>query len=251
MHKLAALLTFIALPCAAAPLYPNSVVSNDIDFIQADDPSTFGCFAFTGQSTQEMPDKRGGDLFAPAFTFQARFTDGSNVDIWAHADLGQDTAAQISEQIASHLGRLPYVLRANLDHIVLHKGNETAFAEDQAAFFVLYSDNVKSRIGTHDLEETLFHESMHAVLQTKLLNEGWRDAVAADNAFITDYAQSDPGGEDIAESGLFGFTYLRNPERLPAHVTTALPDVMPNRLDLLKQAFAAPEPVASHTPSCQ
>jgi hypothetical protein len=237
---------------SSAPLFPNSVVSNDLEFIQSDDPSAYGCVAYLGERRQEMPDKRGGDLMANGvFTFDARFTDGASVEIWAHHDLGSSDAAQIyAEKVAAHLGRLPYFMRDPLHHIVLHKGSETAFAEKDAAFMVLYSDNVDSRISTHDLEETLFHESTHAVLQNSLIANGWLQAATKDGAYITRYASTDPDGEDIAESALFAYAMLRHPGRLPADITAKANTIMPNRIALLAPIFTQSDPARNQTPAC-
>ena len=58
-------------------------------------------------------------------------------------------------------------MRRMLDHVVIHRGNATAFAEYLGHFFVLYSANIKVRIRNHDLEETVFHEAVHATLDYK------------------------------------------------------------------------------------
>ena len=61
---------------------------------------------------------------------------------------------------------------------------------EKGHFFVIYSDNATKRIGTHDLEETFFHEGTHASIQTTYLNSAaWKKAIALDNAYITNYAR--------------------------------------------------------------
>jgi hypothetical protein len=222
-----------------APLYPNSVVSNDIDFIRTSDPSAFGCLAYLGTDRREMPDKRGGPLFQEGVhVFDARFQDGTTVEIWVTAKLGGRAAAEhVALQASGPLGRLPTMARAPLRHVVIHDGDETAFAEDQGRFFALYAGNMAKRIRTHDLEETTFHEAMHASLQIDHLRKpAWRRAVQADNAYVTRYASTQPQ-EDFAEHALFAYTYLRTPERLPADVRAAIPQIMPNRLAYFAKLF--------------
>ena len=59
---------------AGEPLFPNSVVSNDIDFIVDTDPDVFTSLAFIGREDKEMPGSASGDLFdEDTFVFEATF----------------------------------------------------------------------------------------------------------------------------------------------------------------------------------
>lgn len=59
------------MPASAAPLFPNSVVSNDLEFITTDDPGAQGCIKYTGTKKQEMPDKRSDELWVRGvYTFR-------------------------------------------------------------------------------------------------------------------------------------------------------------------------------------
>ena len=123
-----------------------------------------------------MPDKRktGEPLIQNAYVFNAYFTDGTKVGIALDKDFGSRQAAeQDAMRYTPRLGKLPSLYRQNLRHIVVHKGgaDTTAFAEDKGHFFVIYSDNATKRIGTHDLEETFFHEGTHASIQASYLRE--------------------------------------------------------------------------------
>ena len=114
-----------------------------------------------------MPDKRNNKLFAnDTFVFEARFDDDSQVGIWAHADFDTEAAAKTyATMAAERLGKLPRFIRTKLSHTVIHQGDEVAFAEEGGRFFVLYSDNIETRVRNHDLEETIFHEAVHATLE--------------------------------------------------------------------------------------
>ncbi len=230
-----------ALACAE-PLFPNSVVSNDIDFIKTSDPSLFHCMRYVGKERKEMPDKRSDKLFADGVhVFETRFQDGVQIGVWVHPDIGDRTAAKrVVEQLVGPLGRLPSLMRVNLDHVVIHKGDETAFAEDLGRFFVLYDQNMAKRIGTHDLEETVFHETVHATLDHAFAsNKGWKKAQRRDGGFVTTYAANHPDQEDLAETALFAMTYFHHPERLPAPVRAKLEQQVPNRLEFLSGLFGA------------
>lgn len=235
----AALCLGLGTMAPAAPIFENSVVSNDLAFITDGDPNAFACLVALGRDRREMPDKRGGDLFADrVHVLDARFTDGTRVGIWVHPALDEDRARHYAMTVAQRLGHLPTMMRALLDHVVIHDGDETAFAEDQGRFFVLYSGNIDTRIGDHDLEETVFHESVHATLDADhAQSAAWRRAQQADGDFVTDYAARNPDGEDMAESALFAFTLLTHPGRLPAETEAELRRIMPNRLAFFADLF--------------
>lgn len=230
----------------AEPLFPNSVVSNDIDFIRSDDPAVPGCMRFVSEATQEMPGALGTDaLFADGvLTFAVAFADGSEVGVWVHPAVGsQGDAAAVAGLLVGPLGRLPAVMRGRLSHVVVQAGEHTAFAEHLGRFFVVYEDNLRARIATHDLEETVFHESVHATLEAEWAqSDAWRQAQAADAGFVTDYAAQHPEQEDLPESALFAYAHLRHPGRLPAEVARGVERVMPARLAFFETIFATPEP---------
>ncbi|UVK40988.1 hypothetical protein LHFGNBLO_002528 [Mesorhizobium sp. AR10] len=231
---------------AAEPLFENSVVSNNIDFIIASDPAVPGCLRDLGQTTQEMAGALDTDelMASDVYTFEVAFADQSQVGLWVHPSVGtREDAEELAALLVGPLGRLPAVMRQRLSHVVVHSGDHTAFAEHLGHFFAVYADNLQKRIATHDLEETVFHESVHATLDAQWAESAeWRQAQAADGAFITAYAAEVPVGEDLAESALFAFTYLRHPERLPPEVVRGVERIMPARLSFFETIFGAPEP---------
>lgn len=233
-------LLFAPAPVAAQTLFPNSVVSNNIDFITAKDRSTFHCLGYLGQERAEMPDKRSNALFQDdVHRFRAQFADGTGVDLFvARAFSTPGVAKSQAMKVVHPLGKLPTFMRRGLSHVVIHKGDETAFAESEGHFFVLYSDNMAKRIRTHDLEETVFHEAVHATLDAKYARSGaWRQAQRRDPGYVTDYARANPRKEDLAESALFAYALLMKPGRLPADVAARLEQVMPNRLAFFRDLF--------------
>jgi hypothetical protein len=220
-------------PPSSSPLFSNSIVSTEIDFITADDPDAFEELRFLRQERKEMPDSRNDDLFDNAtFVFRATFTNGDPIEIWCHSDFRSPTLARsYAEKLAPRLGKLPELMRNELSHVVVHNGNAGAFAEAEAMFFVLYSDNMDIRISDNDLEETVFHETIHAVFdRIHLTNPMWTDAQAADVNFITDYARSRPDKEDLAETAIFAYTMLLHPGRLDQATENWVVTHIPNRL---------------------
>jgi len=230
----------------AEPLFPNSVVSNDLEFITTSDPHVFRCIAYSGTDRMEMPDKRGGPLMADGVhVFEARFGDGTNVGVWVHPRVGNRAQAEaLAKKIGPALGRQPTVMRKKLSHVVIHRGDETAFAEDQGRFFVMYDRNIDRRLSTNDLEETIFHESVHATLDVPhASSRAWRQAQRKDGDFVTRYARDNPNQEDMAESALFAWALLRHPGRLPADVEARVRKVMPARLAVLNELLVKSGPV--------
>jgi hypothetical protein len=236
--------------CASAQtLFPNSVSSNELDFIRPDDPRAGHCLVPEGRGEREMPGQPGGALFASGVSvFRAAYGDGTAIELWAHPDLSDPPS--LADAVARRVGHLPRVMRDRLGHVVLHPGDGAAFAEHLGRFFVLYEDNVATRARDGDLEETVFHESVHATLDAEVLEDpAWLAAQRADGGFVTDYAASRPDKEDLAESALFAHALLRTPGRLPAEVEARVREVMPARLAYVAARLDALEPLEASVPA--
>ncbi len=244
-----------ATTAAAEPLFPNSVASNDLDFITEDDPAAAFCLRFDGLTRAEMPDKRNDLLFADDVqVFTATYSDDTHVGIWVHPDIAtEEEATALAAPVAEAVAKLPTAMRSLLNHVVIHAGDETAFSEDIGRFFVLYSDNIRSRISTNDLQETVFHESVHATIDVPHAQSAeWLAAQTADGAFVTTYAAENPADEDMAESALFAWAMVKHPDRLPPETQAAVAALMPNRLAYFEKLFAdfaLPDP-ATPAPPC-
>lgn len=219
------------------PLFTNSIVSTDLDFIKATDPDAFVSVVYKGQETKEMPGANSGNLIDNnTFIFEATFTNGKKVQIWAHSTFGNKTNAEgYINKLTPRLGKLPNFMRDKLLHVVIHKGDGGAFAEDAGRFFVLYSENMDTRIRNNDLEETVFHESIHVALDLKYAESDlWKKAQKDDTIFITNYAESRPTKEDLAETAIFVYTMMKYPERLPSNVVEWVKTNIPNRYKFLE-----------------
>jgi pectin methylesterase-like acyl-CoA thioesterase len=225
---------------AVEPLFVNSIVSTDIDFIKNSDPDVFKSLTYMGQIENEMPDNRNSILMDKnSYVFEASFTNGSNIGIWCHSSFGSKSAAeQYAVKLCPRLGKLPESHLRMLDHVVIHKGDNTAFAETEGHFFVLYSDNMDMRINSNDLEETVFHESVHATIQnTYKESKVWKNAQLADGNFITTYAKKHPDLEDLPETALFAYTMIKFPERLSISIEEWIKKNTPNRLAFFKTIY--------------
>jgi hypothetical protein len=238
---------------AEAQLYRNSVASNDIDFIIESDPSLFEKLEFVGQQVREMADKRPNtpELRKQAYVFRAHFSDNTRVALVIDAAFGTEEAARTEAMRYVHpLGKLPTTLRHGIKRgLVVHKGGEDTTAFSDRGLIIVYSDNATKRIGTHDLEETIFHESIHASWdRAHARSEGWTAAQAKDGAFLTEYAQKKPKNEDLAESALFAYTLLHHPERIPADDAKRIREMVPNRIAYIAQLLPPGEPIFTTLP---
>lgn len=222
------------------PLFKNSITSTDIDFITDEDPNSFVSLEYLGQAEHEMPDRRNDVLMDDStFVFEAAFSDGNKVEIWAHSLFESvSEAKKYAQMLTDPLGKLPKFMRKTLLHVVVHKGDETAFGESEGHFFVLYSQNMETRISNHDLEETVFHESVHATLDSDYQkDEKWLQAQQDDGIFITEYGASKPNLEDLAESAIFAYTMIKHPNRLSKDIEDWITQNAPNRLAFFRTIF--------------
>lgn len=216
----------------AQPLYLNSVASNDLDFILADDPGACWSIAENEGGRTEMYDPRRDSLFVEgAFHFDVSFPD-QQIRINVHPDVGDPQKRAV--EAATSLSRLPIQMRNALRQVNILDGDGAAWEEAQGGFFTLYDGLMERRLAEHDLDETVFHESAHVALDPLLSSDlDWHSNQIADGEFITKYATENPNKEDIAESALFAWTMLYHPGRLPPDVEAAVRDTMPNRLEYL------------------
>jgi len=217
-----------------AQVYASSVAGTDFDIITAEDPSAFKSLTFSKSARSEMPDKRTEDapLFQHAFIFEASFADGSKVKIYVDAKFKNKEAAKAeARRYTGPLGRLPAVLRQGVRRLVVHQGGRNTTAFSDVGLIVIYSENATRRIATHDLEETIFHEAIHAAWDARYAkSDAWKRAQMADGSFATLYAKSKPTREDLAESALFAYAVLKHPERIPAVDRTRIQKAVPHRI---------------------
>lgn len=239
---------FAWIPATAlAQEFKNSVASTDFDFITQADPSAFVELRAMGRGLREMPDKRpdSGPLHRNAFLFEASFSDGTRVELHLDPAFANDEAALVEAQrYTGPLGRLPTALRRGVERVVVHQGGLDTTATSDIGLIVLFSDNASKRISNHDLEETVFHESVHATWDP--IHAGsteWLRAQREDGGFLTEYAKSRPTREDLAESALFAYTLIHHPERFPADVAQRIRATIPHRIEFVAKLLPPDEPI--------
>lgn len=233
--------------------YKSSITATEFDFITEDDPSLFTEIKYVGAGQEEMPDKRSDDLplFQQAHVFDVSFSDGTKVRVVIDADFGsREEAKDEALRYVDPLGKLPTVLRQGVRRLVVHQGGKKTTAFSDQGLIVVYSENASERIATHDLEETIFHESVHATWdKAHAQSERWKRAQASDPGFATLYAKSKPNGEDLAESAIFAFALLHHADRLPEADAKKIAQTIPNRIQYIAELLPPGKPLHFHIKS--
>lgn len=226
-------LCFASVANSQNPLFPNSIVSTNIDYITATDTESPYSFAYIGTERKEMPGSPTGMLFDDdTYVFEATFPNGKVIGIWCHSLFGDLNSAQgYAEKMAPRLAKLPVLMRDSIRHVVINTGNRGAFAEAQGKFFVISADIMDTRISNNDLEETVFHEAVHVALDLAHIETvPWLAAQNADGNFvITGHAQNRLDKEDLAETAIFTYTMCKHPGRLDANIENWVKTNIPNR----------------------
>lgn len=214
------------------------------DIIQTSDPNTFSCIEGVGRGMRRIWDKRvDGEPVVEAYLFMARYNDGSNIEIAINPEFGSPEAA-LAEALryARPLGQLPTSLRAGIERFSVHGGRKGFHAGTGG--IVVYAATTDNRLGYNHLEESLFHEAVHASwdAQHRLADE-WVAAQAADARFLTDYGARSPEREDLAEAALFAYAILHYPDRFPPADTEDTLAAIPARIAYIEALLPTDEPI--------
>lgn len=83
----------MAQPPAAPPF--GDTVGTVFDIIRADDPTSFQCLEPKGQGKRQIWDKRvDGEPVVEAYLFEARFSDGTRIEMAINPEFGSPDAAR-------------------------------------------------------------------------------------------------------------------------------------------------------------
>jgi len=205
------------------------------DIIQTSDPSEFSCLEDAGRGERQIWDKRvEGEPIVNAFLFMSRYKDGTNIEIAINPEFGNvDDARAEAMRYAAPLGQLPTSLRRGIAKFSVHKGNEAFHAGTGQIIF--YAERADQRMTYDHLEESIFHEAVHASWDAEhRLASGWIAAQKADGMFLTEYGRNSPDREDLAETALFAYAILHHPDRLPPADTEDTRRAVPNRIKYIE-----------------
>ena len=253
----AALLCVLAAgagPASAEPIY-DSMAGTVFDLIEAGDPTAFVCIEHDGRADRRIWDKRvDGEPTVAAYAYTARFADGLTMQVNVNPEFGSEAAARAEAVIHMEaLGRLPTRMREGVGRFGIHDGTPTFSAgprgggmgpAGERGRIIAYAARTRARAAEDGLEETLFHEAVHATLDADWAGSPeWRAAQRADGRFLTAYGEADPQGEDLADTVPFAFALMRHPDRIPPADTRDIRAAIPNRLAVLAEILPPDEPL--------
>ena len=218
------------IPMYADPPFSGTIFI-DPDIITASDPTTLQNVVYTGQGSRTMFDRRVNNwITVNAYLFDASFSDGLSAEIQVNPEFGSsDVALDEAQKYGEVIGRLPTVLRTDVNAVWIHKGvqpfgggnNSLLIHTGQADFYV--ADGI--------LEETFVHEASHTSLDMMHASApGWVAAQTADGTFISTYARDNPNTEDIAESFLPYLAIRYRSNRISQSYANTILQTIPNRI---------------------
>lgn len=231
--------TFAACDPGSSPLNQNSrppppfVSTSSLhpDIITSSDPTTYLGLTPAGQGSRTMFDRRVSDwITVDAYLFDATFDDGLAIEVQVNPEFGSVAAAQVeADKYADAIGRLPTVLRADVETVWIHRGFQ---------LFGGGNNNLLIHVGEGELyrldgilEETLTHHAVHTSLDAAYANApGWLAAQAADARFISENALDFPQREDIAESFLPYLAVRYRADRISPILAALISQTIPNRI---------------------
>jgi hypothetical protein len=242
MHNLA---TVEAASATVAPPFGDTA-GTVFDIIRADDPSTFVCLEYIGRESRDIWDKRVEDEpVINTYVFDAQFSDGTGIRMAINPEFGSEAAARAEAlRYVEPLGQLPTALRKGIRRFSVHRGNKGFHAGDEQ--IIVYAGTATDRLGYNHLEESIFHEAVHASWDAQhRLADGWLQAQQQDGRFLTRYGQASPEREDLAETALFAYAILHFPDRLPPADTDATVNAVPNRIAYIETLLPTDAPLTS------
>ena len=214
--------------CKEPPFWGTIFIEPNI--VTPQDPSSFINVLFKGQALREMYDRRSSWVNLHAFLFEAKFEDGSIIEMQVNPEFKDKSMAEIeAKKYAFLIGQLPAVLRKDIQTSWIHKGMESMGGGNNN--ILIHTGNTEALERDGILEETLIHEASHTSLDSyHAKNYGWQEAQRKDNHFISGYAKENPIREDIAESFLTYLAANYRSDRISPKLKSTILKTIPNRI---------------------
>lgn len=214
----------------ADPPYSGTIFL-DPDIITSADITTFQGATYAGQGMREMFDRRVDNwVTLNAYLFNATFSDGFTVEIQVNPEFGSSALAEVEAlKYGEVIGRIPKVLREDVQTVWIHKGNEPFGGGNNNLLIHTEQGDLYEAEGI--LEETFVHEAAHTSLDAVHSDaSGWLAAQIADGNFISTYARDNPTREDIAESFLTYLAIRYRADRISQDYYDTTMQTIPNRI---------------------
>jgi len=217
----------------------NGTIFIDPDIITPSDPTTLVSVSPTGRGSRTMYDRRvEGWITVEAFLFDVAFDDGLSTEVQVNPEFGDVQIAQAeAEAYAEVIGRLPKVLRSEVETVWIHKGTELFGGGNNN--LLIHTGQAANYVSNGILEETLVHEATHTSLDpTHRSAPNWLAAQIADGTYISTYARDYPEREDLAETFLTYLAVRYRSDRISSQMASLILGTIPNRIAYLEaQSF--------------
>ena len=141
-----------------------------------------------------MYDRRSGwEYDNDAWCFDTQFSDENKVvEIQVNREFSEAEALTYAEFYGEAIGRVPKMLRKDLDTVWIHAGNN-AFGGGNRNFLI-HTEQGEWYIRNGILDETFIHEGAHTSLDSYVYGtDAWEAAVELDMyRYVSDYARDNP-----------------------------------------------------------
>jgi len=214
----------------STPPYKGTLfIRNSSEIITESDPTLFDTLTKISDNPRKMFDRRNGWITVTPFLFEATFTDGQSIEVQVNPEF---ESVQIAREIAliylGPIGKLPAILRQDVETIWLHKGKEPFGGGNNN--LLIHHEKGLEYIRGGILEEAFLHEASHTSLDPYHYNNNWEAAQKADGNFISTYARDYPTSEDVAESFPMYYALRYKPSRISNSLRDTIIDTIPNRV---------------------
>jgi len=175
----------------------------DPDLAKPGDPTTLTGVSYSGEGSTYSYNSNSGDYFNfNSYDFTLRFDDGDTLKIGVDRNVGsQGRARQAADLVADPIGQLPAILRREIGYVAIWDGTGRASATASLNMITTYNDSNRSSASNGYLEELFIHEVAHVSVDGWYYpNDDFRAAARRDNDYVSNYAESNPNREDIAET---------------------------------------------------
>ena len=187
---------------------------------------------YVNQSRRQMYDRRSGWGYYESYNYNASFTDDISVEIQINPEFDFNETYTLALKYAKLIGQLPTRLKKDLETMWIHKGtNPWGGGNNNILIHTGQTVEYENWYTGNIVEETIIHEAAHTSLDSYIYGtDGWNNAVAADQTFISTYAKDYPNREDVAEllPLYIGVKYF--PERLDRETRSKILSCCLNRI---------------------
>ncbi len=219
------------------PLGPT--IFMDPDIITSADATSLVAVSEAGMGDRLMFDRREDDFVSyEAHLFDATYDDGMAIEVQVNPEFDGAAALAAAETYAAAIGRLPAFLRADVETVWIHQGDEDFGGGN--ANILIHTDRAHDYESEGILEEAMIHEAAHTSLDAAhARSAGWIAAQEADGNYISQYAKDNDSTEDLAETLVPFIAVEYRSDRITAFLESTIRSAIPARIEYLaSQGFA-------------